>query len=511
MPSKSRGESSSNLEKSSDHSPNEDSNGYLDKKSGMGWVVTGLFVAGELAGAGMIALPLSVRALGFYFGNAFLLLSGCMAAYTSIILGRSWLIVQKHWPEYRHHCRDPYAQIGFRSYGVWMKRLVEISVNLGMFGMAVIFVVVSSKNVNDAVKQFAALKLDYCFAAVIITMIITPFTMLKSPKDFWWAMMLSIGCTIAAVILAFCGATSDLRTCDDTLTVPHFEYTAAFTSLGNVMLAYGGHACFPTIQNDMRQPQKFGLASILAYFIITMLYSPISLVANLAYNANLAPSVINNLQIEWIQESVNILITVHCITTVILVMNPVMQTVEEIMGAPDDFGFHRIVIRSGMMLLLLIVVETFPEFAPLMGLVGGFAFSTTSFLFPVLFYLQLNVLDQKMVRIENIRAREEESESSSGKTMVICKFGLVESLSMTSWPHLIAIGGIFVISFFIMIVATLFAINDLATASFKMPCYLRWIKDWEDEGDVVDVTPVYCCGKFSNITLEPQCIKKNFY
>lgn len=44
-----------------------------------------------------------------------------MAAISAIFLGRCWTILLKHYPEYRIHCRKPYAEIAYRAMGSTMK------------------------------------------------------------------------------------------------------------------------------------------------------------------------------------------------------------------------------------------------------------------------------------------------------------------------------------------------------------------------------------------------------
>ncbi|CAD5213157.1 unnamed protein product [Bursaphelenchus okinawaensis] len=506
-----------------------DGQGKLVRERGMSWVLTGLFLSGEMAGAGVIALPIAVRSLGFYTGLLFMACSALMATYTATILGKSWLILQKHWPMYRYHCRDPYAQIGYRAYGTFVKRSVEIILNIGYFCCAVLLLVIVSKNVNDAVKQFFKVNFDFCFLAVIVTGVITPFCYLKSPQEFWWAIIIGMLCTLTAVLLSMGGVISDMELCQDTLTVPDFNVMNAFTSMGSILFAYGGHACFPTVQSDMTRPYKFTYSSVLAYTLMSLLYFPLSIVANMAYNNNLNSSVINNLQIDWIQQTVNLLITAHCMFAVIIVINPAMQSAENFLKAPQEFGVSRVVIRSALMLIALVIAETFPEFGPLMGLLGATVVSTTSFLFPVLFYIPLREMDQQLSRKRlnwSINSKNRRISVIEDDTIGTKRLNLTPVSSFNNGPtraqkiqpvpfgdalnkmprrELVILFFIFLTSFVIMIVSTISATHDLATASFKMPCYLRWLRDWPQTSG--PVTPIYCCGTYSNIS-RGGCIRK---
>jgi len=75
---------------------------------GMGWIVTCLFIVGETAGGGLIALPTSMVSAGFIGGMAIILFGGLLCFYTGDQLSDNWTILPETWPEYRSHCRQPY-------------------------------------------------------------------------------------------------------------------------------------------------------------------------------------------------------------------------------------------------------------------------------------------------------------------------------------------------------------------------------------------------------------------
>ena len=100
---------------------------------GMGWIVTCLFIVGETAGGGLIAMPTAmisagmshycfvpfkaINCLGLIGGVAVILLGALMCAYTGNLLSENWTILQQRWPEYRTHCRKPYPAMGLRALG----------------------------------------------------------------------------------------------------------------------------------------------------------------------------------------------------------------------------------------------------------------------------------------------------------------------------------------------------------------------------------------------------------
>ena len=104
---------------------------------GMSWIVTCLFIVGETAGGGLIALPTAMVSagaveqlsasslyvaaliLGLYGGIVIMILGAIACAYTGVLLSECWSILQGRWPEYRTHCRKPYPAMGLRALGGW--------------------------------------------------------------------------------------------------------------------------------------------------------------------------------------------------------------------------------------------------------------------------------------------------------------------------------------------------------------------------------------------------------
>lgn len=90
------------------------------KKHGMGTLVAILFIAGENAGCGVLALPFSFDRTG-WSGLPLLIMCWIDAGICGILIGKCWLILEERWPEFRESCRYPYAAIGEMAYGSWMK------------------------------------------------------------------------------------------------------------------------------------------------------------------------------------------------------------------------------------------------------------------------------------------------------------------------------------------------------------------------------------------------------
>lgn len=89
-----------------------------------------MFVAGENAGAGTLALPAALIGTG-WLGIALFLWVWASAGYAGLVLSRCWTLIELKWPmdaadidseseldDNGHiRCRDPYGLIARRAYG----------------------------------------------------------------------------------------------------------------------------------------------------------------------------------------------------------------------------------------------------------------------------------------------------------------------------------------------------------------------------------------------------------
>ncbi|CAD5208416.1 unnamed protein product [Bursaphelenchus xylophilus] len=469
--------------------------GKLEKTHGMHWLTTGIFLTGELAGAGVIALPLAVRNQGFYYGMVAAVVLLLMCAYTSIILGRSWMILLKHWPAYHSHCKNPYAEIGKRAMGRYMKNFVEIVLNYGMFAVGALLIVIVAKGVGDMIKAFTETNFSYCYNVLIVSLIILPSFYLRSPENFHWIINAGMVCTVVAIILAMIGIVKDAFLCD--LGIKEVELTPLRVAggFGTLFFAYGGHAVFPSVQHDMKKPYLFSRSSNLAYTLVALMYFPLMIAANYVYGDNIQPSIINNINTVWIQQSVNILIFLHCALTVVLVMNPINQQIEHFGGAPPEFSARRVFYRTLVMLAAVFLAESFPNFGPLIDLMGATVFTMTSYIFPIAFYLYLNAIDK--IFDEMTKNGEEIPTENGEKTL---KIGFYEACKYASSLDLAYCCAIYIVAVLVFFSATTSAIEALSYSQFLTPCYLKFIWPWPVES--LTTSALACCGDYHNLSLQ---------
>ncbi|KAK6753934.1 hypothetical protein RB195_013118 [Necator americanus] len=464
---------------------------YMNPK-GLSWFVTGLFVVGDLAGGGLVALPTAMIQSEFYPGLAISVVMMSVVTYTAYVLGKSWNILLNTWPEYREHCRKPYPEIGYRAMGSIVRKLVSLCIDITQFGIAVVYLLLSSKNIHDMIKTFSDNDFSYCFVVLILAVCLLPLTFLKSPQDFWWAVVIAMITTSCAVVLIIIGSSLDYGLCSSYTGMPSYQPKNFFLALGTLLFAYGGHSAFPTIQHDMKNPAEFTKSVVLAFTVMGVMYGPVCIMGYLTYHDTIRDSIIPSIQTVWIQQAINVLITIHCLLTLTIVFNPLNQEMEELLNCPQHFGWQRVLIRTGIMVAVVFVAESIPNFGPLLDLFGGSTLTLTSVILPCLFFLFLNARQMR----ENDTGKKDDSPAT-----------LKDVFKYTPRSTLIICIGIIVFGFFGGAAATFSAIVELTTTNFLLPCYVSPFLNKKHPRD--GTSSVYCCGEYQNLThngLISQCV-----
>ena len=71
--------------------------------------------------------------------------------------------------------------------------------------------------------------------------------------------------TLFSVLLILIGTGADYSSCSTFAEANEFRVSSVIFSLGTFMFGFGGHAVFPTIQHDMKKPQRFTRSAVVAF------------------------------------------------------------------------------------------------------------------------------------------------------------------------------------------------------------------------------------------------------
>ncbi|GMT29425.1 hypothetical protein PFISCL1PPCAC_20722 [Pristionchus fissidentatus] len=454
---------------------------------GYHWIVCAVLIIGEMAGGGLVALPSSFINTGLWPGILMATVSAVLTGYTSVQLGDNWLMMQKRWPEYHMPCRKPYPEMAYRAVGNIGSAFVSIIIAIQQFGMSVVFLLLASNNISSFLYSFWQIKINFCFTALAVAAFITPFLMLGSAKDFWQAGFVATFSTSIAVVLMIIGVHHDWGTCTPEVDFPPVVINNFFLAYGTIMFAYGVHSVIPTLQNDMKIPNDFTKSIVLGFVVTLILYLPISILGYLVYGGSQGSSIISSLQLTWVQQTVNILITIHVTVTQIIICSPLSLQIEELFRVPNQFGVRRVIVRCTIVICVLFTALSIPKFGVILDLIGGTTITLLSMILPAIFNLCLIASSKKRQLIKNSKQSQDSIYAS-----------VTDVFHHNSSPLLVMNFCVLAFGLIGGIASTSSAIAKLATTKWELPCYVEVFMgtlSFKGEGGVVS-----CCGRFKNIT-----------
>uniref|UniRef100_A0AAF5PZH9 Amino acid transporter transmembrane domain-containing protein n=1 Tax=Wuchereria bancrofti TaxID=6293 RepID=A0AAF5PZH9_WUCBA len=357
------------------------------KPNGLHWITAALFLIADMAGAGIVAFPIAMTRSGTFGGIIILILLAITFCYTACILSKNWIIMCKRWTVYAKHCRKPYPEMAYRAMGANARSICSFILNTVLFGVAVVFCLLAAYIINDFIISITNYDIGFCYVLLFVTIAIYPITLLRSPQDFWWAVVLAMLTTLFSVFLILIGSWLDYGKCGTDRKKLIIRLNDIVASFGTYMFGFGGHIVFPSVQHDMKYPKHFIRSAILAFI---------------------------------------------------------------------DFGWHRIIIRTIVLLAILFVAETVPKFGPILNVIGGSTVALTSAMLPLIYnnYLNASIHDP----ITNTYKRPT----------------FLQVLQRNSRSKLLIDFIVIVVSVLLGMGTTYIAIIDMSSTDFTAPCYLSF-------------------------------------
>ncbi|KAJ1368254.1 hypothetical protein KIN20_029345 [Parelaphostrongylus tenuis] len=278
----------------------------------LGWVVTAIFIVADMVGGGVVAMPVAFKQSGLLGGIIFMIVIAMIFEYTGYQLGKVWCKMMQRYPHLKV-CRKPFPEMAKRTMGPGMERFTSVMVNVTLFGVAVVYLLLSSNILHYFANRFAGVQSSTCTVIVVLDLVILPATFLKSPAEFWGIVVFAMLTTVISVISILIGVAIDMGACFPEVDYPEQTSNSILLSLGIFLFAFSGHFVFPTIQHDMRNPRDFTKSVFAGFLLVIILYMPLSVFGYVVYGASLESSVIYSIQTDWLQLGANLMIAVHCI------------------------------------------------------------------------------------------------------------------------------------------------------------------------------------------------------
>lgn len=139
--------------------------------------------------------------------------------------------------------------------------------------------------------------------------------------------------TTTACVLIIIGCLTDSRRF--TATYNKTSVTSLFLSFGIILFAFGGASTFPTIQHDMKRPEKFPRVVLISFSILLAMYLPVAAVGYWRYGHAVQNNIIMSLMTHSTVQTVTlVLITTHLLLAFVIILNPVAQELEHLAKVP---------------------------------------------------------------------------------------------------------------------------------------------------------------------------------
>ncbi|CAK8681446.1 unnamed protein product [Clavelina lepadiformis] len=469
----------------------------LTEKKRLSVFVGAVFIVGTMCGSGILAVPKALVDSG-WAGIPLMIVCGLLSSYTGSLLGKCWTVLRKRYPEYEEdYIADPYPTIGFRAAGKWGKYITRICILLTLIGAGTVYLLLIAGNMGNLIHKIDQKDFHTCYIVLIVTAFLIPLTWLGTPKDFWQAAIIAAATSAIAGILIVAGI-AKMAPSQPPTTHENPSFTSFFTAFGTILFAFGGASVFPTIQVDMKNPDKFPYSVIIGIMTTLSLYLPVAISGFIVFGDRMNQSnILDEMEGGPILYTVIALITSHLMMAYLIVMNPINQDLERFLGIEAKFGWKRCVLRSLTTCGIAFLGLSIPHFGIILSLVGGSTVTATNFVFPPLFYVllsrqkepadapgELSKYHEEMIYTavsgDGTPPRSKDKEESASSTDLATES---ETHARLQWEQIeiplyikILLGEIIFIGVVGGIASTFSIIWSLANGSsgFTVPCYVNW-------------------------------------
>ncbi|KAG0724217.1 Amino acid transporter AVT1D [Chionoecetes opilio] len=429
------------------------------QKQGLGMGMTGFFLIAQMAGAGFLALPRALADTG-WLGIVMLPLFCVSVAFVGTRLGKSWVILEERWPQvYKGGARQPYMEIGYRSMGRAGRVVTRVCVLVKLFGTTTVHLILMAEMVAEVVQQKGGLCLTKCHLILIVAACLVPLTWLGTPKDLWQASLLAVAATLVAVVVIV--VQIFMAQSNGMVAPPVYPNPSLYSfslGFGSILFAFGGAAVFPTIQNDMRNREKFWQSVVLGFTGLITLYLPVALSGYLVIGDAVKSNILLSVKMTTAVVVAIAMQTVNLLCTFLLSSNPVYQAMEEVCGVGKRFGVGRCVLRTVIVVTQILIGLAVPNFGTILNLIGGSLITICTFVLPPVMYMRL--------------VNDTSDKSWPKRSMPLFKtpFPPPAPRSIPPWERVVLVEAI-VVGVVGGILSTLTAAYDLVETSFKSNCF----------------------------------------
>ncbi|XP_023335308.1 uncharacterized protein LOC111706628 [Eurytemora carolleeae] len=117
----------------------------------------------------------------------------------------------------------------------------------------------------------------------------------------------------------------------------------------------------------MRDRREFPKSAVLCTVILVILYLPMAAVGYFQLGGEVNNNVVESLCIGTVKTVTEVLLLLHLIAAFPIMINPPNQFFEELLNIPKNFNIWRCAFRTVVVLVLLFISESLPNFGSILG------------------------------------------------------------------------------------------------------------------------------------------------
>lgn len=245
----------------------------LQEESGLSLTTSIFFVVGDVVGAGVVALPYSMKLVG-YLGVPLFLMCSLLMCYCAVLLAKACAQVMAKID--RTNLRDPYPRVGLEATGKYGRCITIFALFINQVLTSIVFVLLAGEILLELIPTTPWDHLSYRMQLriwfTVCCLFLLPFTFLGSPKDFAGIGFMAMATSFVAILLiiTMLGYISKYPV-DNEKKLPK-TMDGFLHAFGTVLFGFGGVSIFPTIQADMKKPEQFVTSVTIGYMIISVVY-----------------------------------------------------------------------------------------------------------------------------------------------------------------------------------------------------------------------------------------------
>lgn len=251
---------------------------YLDVEQSRSSFSQSVFNAvNVLMGIAVLSLPLAFRITGWLLGSCMLVLFALITRYTAGLI--------KNCLESNPDLMT-YADIGYAAFGAMGRRLLTLILVLELVAVSVAVVIVLADSlvaIDPTLAQTSIPQLPKLLAWLMLT----PTTWLAL-RWLAYGSVLGVASTIMLTMVVVIDGFSKPVSPGSlwqwaSISAMPVDWSRLPLSFGLLMAGFAGHAVFPNLYRDMRQPRQFSRMANIAYMITLITYVTMALAGYLMF------------------------------------------------------------------------------------------------------------------------------------------------------------------------------------------------------------------------------------